>query len=270
MRALRKRVHMALDFDQNDNRLDQFVSFAILVLIALNVMVVIAGSVPTIQQQYRVLFWRFEFFSVAVFSVEYLLRIWSCVEEERFASPISGRLRYATSAFGLIDLVAILPFYIGTVELGLRTPMRSARVFRLFALLRILKIGRYSSAVNTLARVLRDKREELVITAALGGMLLLCASATMFVLEHQDNPEDFSSIPASMWWGITTLTTVGYGDATPVTPMGKLVAGGIQILGLIMFALPAGVLASGFTDELKRQRAEATICPHCGGSFPKG
>ncbi len=271
MRELRKRVYMALDFEEDEQGLDKFVGFSILVLITLNVVAVIVESIPGIHRDYKTAFNAFELFSVAVFTCEYVLRIWSCVEEEQFSSrPVRGRLQYIFSPLGLIDLAAIAPFYLAgglNPTLGLQNSMRSARVFRLFSLLRILKIGRYSGAVSTLGRVLRDKREELVISAALGGMLLLSASAIMYVLERDQNPEDFSSIPAAMWWGITTLTTVGYGDATPVTVMGKLVAGFIQILGLVMFALPAGVLAGGFVDELKRQRTEQTMCPHCGGSL---
>lgn len=268
--TLRKRVYMALDFEEEENRFDRFVGFSILVLIALNVFAVIVESIPGVHREHRVLFDAFELTSVAIFTVEYGLRLWSCVEEEQFSShPIRGRLQYIISPLGVVDVLAIAPFYLAgglNPEFGLQNSMRSARVFRLFSLLRILKIGRYSSAVGTLGRVLRDKREELVISGALGGMLLLCSAAIMYVLERETNP-DFASIPAAMWWGITTLTTVGYGDATPITAMGKLVAGFIQILGLIMFALPAGVLAGGFIDELKRQRSDTAVCPHCGGSL---
>ncbi len=268
MNTLRKRVHMALDFEENERTLDRSIGFFLLCLIALNVIAVIVESVPGVHRDHRALFDSFELFSVFVFTAEYLLRIWSCVEEEPFSSdPIRGRLRYVCSPLGLIDLAAIAPFYLAgglNPTLGLQNSMRSARVFRLFALLRILKIGRYSQAVGTLGRVLRDKREELIISGVLGAMLLLCASAVMYLLERDANPTDFSSIPAAMWWGITTLTTVGYGDSTPITAIGKLVAGFIQILGLVMFALPAGVLAGGFVDELKRQRERADTCPHCG------
>ncbi len=271
MSALRKRVYMALDFEEDEQGLDRFVGFSLLLLIAMNVFAVIVESVPEIHREYENAFNAFELFSVGVFTIEYVLRVWSCVEEKDFSShPVRGRLQYIVSPLGLIDLAAIAPFYlVGGLNpaFGLQNSMRSARVFRLFALLRILKIGRYSSAVGTLGRVLRDKREELVISAALGGMLLLSSSAVMYLLEREANPDDFSSIPAAMWWGITTLTTVGYGDSTPVTAMGKVVAGFIQILGLVMFALPAGVLAGGFIDELKRQRAEGTMCPHCGGAL---
>lgn len=265
---------MALDFEEDESSFDRSVGFFILVLIALNVLAVIAESIPHFHHQHRDVFDGFELFSVGVFSIEYLLRIWSCVEEDAFSShPVRGRLQYIVSPLGLIDLAAIAPFYLAggfNPTMGLQNSMRSARVFRLFALLRVLKIGRYSNAVGTLGRVLRDKREELIISGVLGAMLLLCSSAIMYVVEREANPEDFGSIPEAMWWGITTLTTVGYGDSTPVTAAGKLVAGCIQILGLVMFALPAGVLAGGFIDELKRQREDAPVCPHCGGSLRQG
>lgn len=269
--TLRKRVYRALDFEEDEGGLDRFVGFALLVLITLNVVAVIVESIPEVHDGYATLFTGFELLSVLIFTAEYLLRIWSCVEEDHFSShPVRGRVQYMLSPLGLIDLAAIAPFYMAdglNPEMGLHNSFRAARIFRLFALLRVLKIGRYSSAVGTLGRVLRDKREELVISAALGGMLLLCSSAIMYMLERDANPKSFSSIPAAMWWGITTLTTVGYGDATPITAPGKLVAGFIQVLGLIMFALPSGVLAGGFMDELKRQRSDSAVCPHCGGSL---
>lgn len=268
MAHFRERVHRALDFDENESPTDRCVSFGVLLLIALNVIAVILESIPEVHRAHKELFDRFELFSVGVFTVEYVLRLWSCVDSPLVSShPVRGRIQYATSPLGLIDLAAVLPFFIAdglNPSLGLQNSMRSVRVFRLFALLRVLKIGHYSRAVRTLGRVLRDKREELVISGALGGMLLLCASAVMYVVERDANAEDFGSIPAAMWWGVTTLTTVGYGDATPVTAMGKLLAGSIQILGMIMFALPAGVLAGGFMDEIKRQREEVRACPHCG------
>lgn len=267
MPTLRARVHQALDFDETDSTLDRCVGFGILLLIALNVISVILESIPEVHRAHKTSFDAFELFSVVAFTAEYGLRVWSCIDDDRFSShPLRGRWQYVTSPLGLIDLLAILPFYVAdglNPAMGLQNSMRSVRVFRLFALLRILKVGHYSRAVRTLGRVLADRREELIISAALGGMLLLCASAVMYVAERHDNPEDFGSIPAAMWWGITTLTTVGYGDATPVTAVGKFLAGAIQILGMVMFALPAGVLAGGFMDEVKRQRAEAH-CPHCG------
>lgn len=269
--TLRKRVQMALDFDEHGNPFDRWVGFSILVLIAINVLAVIAESIPRFFASHRTLFNVIELLSVTAFTVEYLLRVWSCVDEEGFSShPIRGRLQYALSPLGIVDLLAIAPFFlVGGLNpsLGLQNSMRSVRVFRLFALLRILKIGRYSGALGTLGRVLRQKREELVISGALGAMLLLSSSAVMYLVERDTNPADFGSIPAAMWWGITTLTTVGYGDSTPMTATGKLIAGAIQILGLVMFALPAGVLASGFTEELKRSREDPPVCPHCGGSL---
>jgi voltage-gated potassium channel len=158
----------------------------------------------------------------------------------------------------VVDLVSILPSLIpgGTLDL------RFIRSLRLARLARTLKLARYSQSLQTLGRVLRAKREELVVTGIAGALLLICASSIMYFAEHDAQPQQFSSIPASMWWGVVTLTTVGYGDIFPVTPLGKILGAFIALLGIGLFALPAGILASGFSDELRRN--EPRTCPRCG------
>jgi voltage-gated potassium channel len=135
-------------------------------------------------------------------------------------------------------------------------------------LARWLKIARYSQALDTLGRVLRSRKAELGITAFLGLLLLLFASSLMYFVEHEAQPRVFSSIPSAMWWGVVTLTTVGYGDIYPVTSLGKFIGGAIEILGIGLFALPAGIVASGFAEELQRRKQErGHQCPHCGKEF---
>jgi voltage-gated potassium channel len=137
------------------------------------------------------------------------------------------------------------------------------RLLRIFRLLRLLKLGRYHSSLGLLGKVLKNRREELTISLVLVLMLVVVASTLMYALEHQAQPKAFSSIPAAMWWGVVTMTTVGYGDVYPVTAAGKLVAGLSLLLGVGLFALPAGILASGFSEELGRERP-MPVCPHCG------
>jgi len=137
------------------------------------------------------------------------------------------------------------------------------RIFRLF------KLGRYSSAMKTMARVLRNKKEELGITIFIVLLLLIIASSLMYFVENPVQPEVFSSIPAAMWWGVETLTTVGYGDVIPQTALGKALGMVIAILGIGMFALPAGILGSGFFEEVQSKRRESEVCPHCGKEIRK-
>lgn len=269
---LRVSVFRMLDFSERDTPVERGVSFFLLVLIAANVVAVIVETVEPIYQAHQAFFSAFELFSVGVFTVEYLLRVWSCTADPRYRQPILGRLRWMVSPLGLIDLLAVLPFFLASgldPSQGLRNSLRGSRAIRLLALLRILKLGHYVEALRTMGRVLRDNREELIIGAAFGAMLLLFSSSLMYMLESQTNPEAFGSIPAAMWWGVTTLTTVGYGDVVPATPEGKLIAGFIQVLGVLTLALPSAILAGGFTQELARRRNGGVTrhCPHCGRSI---
>jgi voltage-gated potassium channel len=142
--------------------------------------------------------------------------------------------------------------------------LRSLRVLRFARIFRIAKLARYSEALRSIGRVLEAKREELIVTFLAGAMLLVVSATVMYFAENAAQPEAFSSIPASIWWGVATLTTVGYGDVYPVTAVGRLIGSFVAVLGVGMFALPAGILGSGFLDELQKERAESPRCPGCG------
>lgn len=243
----------------------QLVDVVIMSLIVVNVLAVVLGTVDSIYQQYRELLLVIEYVSVAVFSAEYLARVWSAVEIPDFDSPVLGRVRFALRPVLLIDLLAILPFFLGAYLFDLRF-LRALRLFRFF---RLFKLARYSDSMRRFSVVLADKKEEFVITISATSILLLFASSAMYFVEHQAQPEHFGSIPATLWWGVVTLTTVGYGDVYPVTTMGKVMTGVIAFLGVGLFALPASILASGFVEEQESEQdreraAEYCYCPHCG------
>jgi voltage-gated potassium channel len=231
----------------------------ILALITLNVVAVVLQSVAAIQARFAALFFAFEAASVAVFSLEYLARVWSCVEDPRYARPVAGRLRFMAHPLSLIDLAAIVPFFFMVTAVDLRV-LRAARLFRL---VRMLKATRYLAAHELFRRVIRAKRDELVLAVALMLVLLLFASSLMYFAENDAQPDKFSSIPASMWWAVVTLTSVGYGDIIPATPLGKLAGGIIAILGIGFFALPTAIIGSGFLEALQERRSPPA-CPHCG------
>jgi voltage-gated potassium channel len=262
-RSLRRHVYDILHVQPNDHGFQRAFNFGLLALIILNVLAVIFETVEAFNAQYRVGLEAFEVFSVSVFAVEYLSRLWSCTVEPEYRHPLWGRVRFALSFMALVDLVSILPSLIpgGTLDL------RFIRSLRLARLARTLKVTRHSQSLQTLGRVLRAKRSDLAVTAIAGLVLLVCAASLMFYAEHESQPQQFSSIPASMWWGAMTLTTVGYGDIYPVTPLGKMLGTFIALMGVGLFALPAGILASGFAEELQRRR-EARKCPHCGVELP--
>ena len=258
--VLRKRICEILDVGKPGDTLSRNFDIFIISLIGLNVIALILESIESIHNLSPKIFSGFEYVSVIIFSLEYILRIWSCVEKPVYRKPITGRLRFSITPLALIDLLAILPFYLPFTGLDLRF-LRAVRMMRIF---RVAKIGRYSQSLRLLQRVLTQKKEQLISTVFILFMLLIIASSMMYFAENRVQPEKFSSIPATMWWAVATLTTVGYGDVYPITHIGKLIASIIAILGIGMFALPTGILGAGFVEEIDRQRRMAMQCPHCG------
>lgn len=259
----KRRIHEIVEVAAKGDRASRVFDLFILTLIALNVAAFVAETVGALQARYGAAFRIFETVSVAIFTVEYIVRVWSCTESESYKNhPLKGRVRFMVTALALIDLFAILPFYMGF--LGGRIDLRFIRAVRLFRVFRIAKLGRYSKALQTLGTVFKAQKEELATAFFIMLLLLLLASSMMYYAENRAQPEVFSSIPHSMWWGIATLTTVGYGDVTPVTPIGKLVASFVALLGIAMFAIPTGILGSGFQDVVQSERRKSAKCPHCG------
>ena len=257
---IRKRIWEIVEIARPGDRASRVFDLTILSLIFLNVLATIVGTVPEIHARFGRLLDRFELISVAVFTVEYLTRLWACRADERYDTFLGGRLRFASRGLLLIDLMAILPFYLPFVGIDLR----SFRVLRLLRILRIVRIGRYYTSLHMIHRVVRAKREELVLTSAVMFLLLVVSASVLYYCEHDVQPDSFSSIPATMLWAIATLTTVGYGDMYPVTMLGRLFASVIAVLGIGMFALPTGILGAAFVDEIERSKNDATTCPHCG------
>lgn len=243
------------------SKLGRIISSGLIALILLNVAAVMAESVSSIQARYGRVFFCFEAFSVTVFVAEYLLRLWSCTANPQYSQPVSGRVRFALTPLAIIDLFAILP----TLILWAGVDLRFLRILRLSRMLRLAKLGRYTNALQTMGLVIRNKREELVLALMLMLMILILASSLMYMAEHDQQPEAFSSIPATMWWGIMTLTTVGYGDVYPITVLGKITAAVIAVTGIGLFALPAGIIGSGFVEHREQQKKDTDqVCPHCG------
>jgi len=244
-----------------------WVDVFLLALILLNVLAVILETVNSVQLRFSKVFWFFEVFLVAVFSVEYAARIWSCTADPRYRQPIAGRLRYVSSFFGVVDFFAILPFYVTLALPASALDLRILRVLRLLRFARVLKLGRYSDSIGRMKRVFIARRGDLGVALAVVVVMLILASSAIYYVEADSQPDVFTSIPAAMWWGISALTTVGYGDMAPVTPLGKLLGGIIQILGVAIFALPAGIIAAGYEEEIRRGRAKSGICNACGRPF---
>jgi voltage-gated potassium channel len=248
--SLRRRVNALLDHNLPPTRASRAVGASIVILIVINVASVILESVEPIRLEYEPILWWIEQIATIVFTAEYLLRIWSAVDRVngRFRNPLWGRVAYATQFFSMIDLVAILPGILGLFGAG------DLRVLRLMRLMRMLKLSRHSTTFSLLWSVFREE------AGAIGAILftlvltLIISASLMYMIEGEAQPAVFSSIPAAMWWGIETLTTVGYGDMVPVTPLGKIVGGLVSVTGIGTLALFSGVLTVSFMEQLRLRR----------------
>ena len=232
----------------------------IMVLISINVLAVMLETVDVLYENYTLIFHSFEIISVIIFTFEYLTRVWSCIENPNYNGPVSGRLEFATRPLLIIDLLAILPFYLGAM---VSADLRFLRALRLIRFFRLFKLARYSDSMVAFAEVAKNKREDLIISFTATGLLWVVSSSIMYFLERNAQPDVFSSIPQTLWWGVITLTTVGYGDTYPVTPFGQVFGAVVAMLGVGLFALPASILAAGFIEHTVGSRT----CPHCGEEF---
>lgn len=238
--------------DGHDDAIVKAIDFFLIALIVFNVLAVVLESVEHLSIAHGPTFHAFDVASVLVFSLEYLLRLWTAVEmdDHRFRHPLWGRLRWAASPMAIIDLLAVLPFYLGMfVEMDLRA-------IRVLRVLRVFKLGRYSVAMSVMGSVARQEARAISAVLFVMMVVLVFTSSLMYLFEHRIQPHVFSDIPTSMWWSVVTLTTLGYGDMVPVTPLGRVLGGITAIIGVGMIALPAGVLASGFSEQMRIRREE--------------
>ncbi|MEQ1755755.1 MAG: cyclic nucleotide-gated ion channel [Micropepsaceae bacterium] len=219
-------------------------------LITFNVIAVIIESVPEIHNRFRWEFHVFDIASIVIFTVEYFARLWASIEipAVKQRGPLFGRLMFASRPSQVVDFLAFAPSY-----LVLAMPGADLRVLRIFRLLRFLKLARYSPAMVTLGRALYEERR-----ALLGAIILMIGTAVfsgtiMHVIEAEAQPDKFGTIPDAMWWALATLTTIGYGDSVPITPLGKIFGAVTMICGLGLFALPIGIVATAFVNEIHRR-----------------
>ncbi|MDR0656334.1 MAG: ion transporter [Treponema sp.] len=253
---IRKRIFEIIEKSQGNDIASSIFDVFIIALILLNISAVIAASFSDFAGAHAVGLHRFEVFSIGIFTIEYILRMWTA--RNKYPEVKYPYLKYIFSASAIIDLLAILPFFLPFL---IPVDLRFLRVIRLLRIVRIFKLSRYNKAMDLMIRVLKNEREKIVMTIFMTAIMLILSASVMYHIENAVQPEQFSNIPETIWWAVATLTTVGYGDVYPVTVAGKILGGIIAILGIGLVALPAGIISSGFVGAISNKK---TVCPHCG------
>ena len=258
---MKQRIGEILEPESKSDLLSRGFNIFIISLIVLNVFAVSVETMKDVSDVYSGQLKVFEWFSMLVFTLEYVLRVWTCTLKSEYSDPIRGRLIYMRTPSAIIDLIVVVPFYL---PIFFDLDLRFLRVLRLFRLFTLFKMARYSKSMHLFKSVLKDTRQELFIVLAVTMGMLVFASGVIYFIENKAQPEAFSSIPAAMWWAVSTMTTVGYGDVYPITTIGKIFGGFISILGLGTFGLPVGIIAYGFIEKLQTQKMRPVECPNCG------
>ena len=251
-KSYKLRIYEILEMTNAEDKKAEAVNLFMLVLVVLNVTAVVLETVESIYLAHKVLFQYFADISIAIFTIEYILRIWSCDVDPKYRRHILGRLRFSLTPLAMIDLLVILPTYVVLAFPADHKLLRSLRVLWTF---RLLKLSRYSQSLQTITDVIRAQKRELAMSFSAILFFMVLSSTVIYFLEHEAQPQRFPDIPATMWWAVLTMTTVGQ-NFYPITTLGKLMGGLLIILGVATFALPTSILTSGFVEELERRREE--------------
>ncbi|MFY0643445.1 MAG: ion transporter [Bacteroidia bacterium] len=252
-----KIVHLV---EQGDHgyKLNKYFDYGILFLIALNVVAIILETVPSIYAPHARQFRIFDVISVIIFSIEYLLRVYVSDITHPSSSRIRSAGKFALSGYGIIDILAIIPFYL---PFFFPIDLRILRLLRFMRFARLFKIARYNKSLNILWHVIKSKKVEFGIIGIAALIILVISSTLIYYAEGSEQPDQFPSIAASLYWAVSTVTSLGYGDVYPVTNLGKLLASVVSILGIGLVAVPTGLISSGFFEMRRTNRKN---CPHCG------
>ncbi len=262
---LKKRVFEIISKADEGDRLSRLFDGTIMSLILLSIIAIILESFEGIARNCGLAFRIFEHITIVVFTVEYILRIWTA--DLLYPEAKHPRLRYIRSFMAIADLLAILPFFIPFISVDLRF-LRMIRLLRLFRLLRVLKLGRYFEALNIVVKVIKKSSAQLIISIIVCLFVMLFSAIIMYTVENPVQPEQFPNVISSLWWAICTLTTVGYGDVYPITHIGRMFASIISLVGIGIIAIPTGIIAAGFSsvinERAETKEDEKKYCPYCG------
>lgn len=265
---MKQKLYKILEKGAHGKRLNLFFDYFIMSLIILSVISIVLESISEVNMEYGNFLRAFNLFSIVIFTIEYLLRLYVSDLMYPSKSRLKSALKFVFSPYGLIDLLAILPFYL---PLLFKIDLRFLRTLRLMRFLRILKINRYDHSFKLIWDVIKEKKSELGVTGFVTFLTLLVASFLMYYVEGEKQPELFPNVLESFWWAISTLTTVGYGDVYPVTALGKVISGIIALMGIGIVALPTGIVSAGFINKVQERKKTTNYsgynCPHCGGDI---
>lgn len=219
-------------------------------VIILAAFLAIIETEPTIGKPYAATFLTLQLAFGVLFCIEYAARLYAAGEDPRFKGKRFGRLRWIVTPSALIDAVALLPLFLTLASTSFYW-LRFARIVRI---LRVVRLGRMSTAFDSVMAALYDRRFELWVSIIIAMLLMLFSASLLYFAEGQAQPEAFGSIPRALWWSIVTLTTIGYGDAYPITVLGKMCAAVIAVCGIGVIAMPTGIFAAAFSDAMQRRR----------------
>lgn len=265
---LKRKVYNLLEKGEHGHKINRIFDYFITSLILLSVISILIESFDQLQIYQRNYLKIFNLFTIVIFTIEYLLRIYISDISHPSSNRFKSVLKFIFSWYGVIDLISILPFYLPIL---IKVDLRFLRILRFTRFFRLFKISRYNDAFSIIASVIKEKKSELALTAFIAFKVLILASFLMYFFEGNKQPEKFSNILESLWWAVATLTTVGYGDVYPVTGIGKLISGFIAIMGIGLVALPTGIISAGFINKLdeRKHRNKFTKCPKCGEKIVK-
>lgn len=260
---IKRRTYEIIEAAKPGDILSKVFDIFIMALIFINVIAVVMDTFDLPRSVAKILK-VVEVISVIIFTAEYLLRLWTCEYKYPNRSSAKSLLKYVFSFMAIIDLLAIMPFYLPMI---ISVDLRVLRMLRIFRLMRIFKINRYTKALTLIGQVFKNKSGQLISSIAVVLVLILIASVIMYNVEHEAQPERFTNVFQSMWWAIATLTTVGYGDIYPVTIIGKMLSATIALLGIGLVAVPTGIITAGFSELVEKEKKgsdKKCYCPYCG------
>jgi voltage-gated potassium channel len=256
---MKRKIYDLVEGGLYPKKQNKYFDIFISVLIILNVIAIAIESSPVLNEELKNILRYFETFSLTVFTIEYIMRLYVSDIQYPKRKKINSVFKFAFSPLGLIDLLAILPFFI---PFFIPVDLRFIRIFRLFRFLRVFKMARYSRALKLIIDVFKEKRTELGMTFIIAFILLVIASFLMYFSESHIQPKVFNNIFSSFWWALSTLTSVGYGDIYPVTTLGKIISALVSLLGIGIIAIPTGIVSSGFISKINYKKPSKPVHQH--------